>query len=529
MPETRRRAYVRGGAFAAAYRPLRDGPVDALLTATAAAHPQRIAVADGLRHLTFAQLDAAASAAAAMLRREVGTGAVVAVASGLSIDFAVAYYAVLRSGNVVAPINPLLREPDLAHNLGVARVRAAFADRTLGQRLASIRDGLPELIRLFGFDLLRELADDPAAAGAAEPAGEPEPQRAADPDGIASVLFTSGTTGVAKAVALTHRNLTANAVQTVRAHRISAGSTCLNHVSTYQAMHVNSAVLAGATQVLCADPDLTRSFVLANGYRATHYYSLPARLNRLASDPRLAGLRFTTVRAVGSGGSALSPLAAHHLADRLGVAVFQGYGLAETAPLVTSATPEDPAPGTVGRPVPGTECRIVDPDTGVVVGAQDPGEVQVRGPQVMVGYLAADGGVEPAGGGWFATGDIGRLDARGRLVLLDRRKDLFKRDNWLVSPIALEQRLARHGAVLDCAVVDLPDEISGAVPHALLVLRDGVEPGTVRAILDWANIRAPYYEHIADATVLDAIPRSANGKIQRRSLRDLLVARRRAA
>jgi long-chain acyl-CoA synthetase len=471
-------------------------------------------VADGLRQLTFAQLDAAVSAAAAMLHREVGTGAVIAVASTLSVDFAVAYYAVLRSGNVVAPINPLLREAELAYQLGLAGVRAAFADRTLGQRLAAVRRELADFDLVLGFDALRELAADPR---------EPAPPRApVDPDAMASVLFTSGTTGAAKAVALSHRNLTANAVQVALAHRVSANSTCLNHLPTYQSMHLNSAIAAGATQVLCTDPDVTRSFVLAGGYRATHYYSVPARLARLAVDRSLAGLRFGTVTAVGSGGSALSPVASAVLAARLDVAVFQGYGLAETSPLVTSATPDDPAPGTVGRPVAGTECRIVDQDTGVVVGALEAGEVQVRGPQVMRGYL--DGGpARSTVDGWFSTGDIGRLDRAGRLILLDRRGDLFKQDNWPVSPAAIERRLARHAAVRDCAVVELPDEISGGVPYALLVLREGVGPEAVRAILDWANTRAPYYEHVADAVVLDAIPRSANGKLQRRYLRELLA------
>jgi long-chain acyl-CoA synthetase len=341
---------------------------------------------------------------------------------------------------------------------------------------------------------------------------------------VASVLFTSGTTGAAKAVALSHRNLTANAVQVALAHRVSASSTCLNHLPTYQAMQLNSAIAAGATQVLCTDPDVTRSFVLAGGYRATHYYSVPARLARLAVDRSLAGLRFSTVGAVASGGSPLSPAAAAVLAARLDVAVFQGYGLAETSPVVTSATPDDPAPGTVGRPVAGTECRLVDQDTGAVVGPWDAGEVQVRGPQVMRGYHGG-GPAESTVDGWFSTGDIGRLDRAGRLILLDRRADLFKQDNWPVSPAAIERRLARHAAVRDCAVVELPDEISGGVPYALLVLRDGVGPEAVRAILDWANTRAPYYEHIADATVLDAIPRSANGKLQRRYLRELLASR----
>jgi long-chain acyl-CoA synthetase len=191
------------------------------------------------------------------------------------------------------------------------------------------------------------------------------------------------------------------------------------------------------------------------------------------------------------------------------------------SPLTHADSPIRPAPGSVGRAVRDTDCRIVDLDTRAVLPAGGRGEIQVRGPQRMVGYLDPD---QPDGidaDGWLSTGDIGRLDDEARLFVVDRIKDVFKCDNWLVAPSEIEAVLAGHPGVADCAVVDVPDRFRGGVAGAALVLR----PGAVAAeVARWANERLPEFQHVHAVAVLGQIARSPGGKVRRGELRELLAA-----
>jgi long-chain acyl-CoA synthetase len=348
---------------------------------------------------------------------------------------------------------------------------------------------------------------------------------------VACIQFTSGTTGPPKGVLLTHRNLTANAAQVARAHRLTAGSVLLNHLPKYHLMHMNAAVSAGSAQVPCAAADTAAAIELANKTGATHFYTIPMRLNRLAADPRLPELRLETVQMIASGGTSLAADVATSLARHFGVPVFQGYGLAETSPLTHSAGPEDPRPGSVGVPVAGTECRIVDLTSGAVLPPGGRGEVQVRGPQVMRGYLDPLEATGIDGEGWLATADVGYLDQDGALHIVDRLTDLFKCDNYLISPSEIEAVLGAHPLVRECAVVGYPDEFSGNVPTAVVSLEaagaDSRDTGQAIAdITAFVAQRVPHYQRIRHVEVVGTLPRSPNGKIQRRDLRAELVTRR---
>ncbi|MER7794450.1 AMP-binding protein [Streptomyces sp. NPDC097640] len=521
--------------------------LDGLPAEAARAHPTRPALVwDGnpgqtparRETLDFAGLDLRVSRAAYALRRLLPPGreggSVVAVASVLHPDFAVAYYAAARGGNVVAVVNPLLREEALLHTLSVSEARLALVDAGLYARLAAVRDRLPALreVVLIG-------PAEPGATGATGP-DVPDVPRLDDvlekrtlvgppgtvgPDDVVCVQFTSGTTGLPKAVRLTHRNLVVNAAQIAEAHRVDGGSVALNHLPTYHPMHLNSAVFAGATQVLCAAPDPLDAVAAANRHSATHFYSLPVRLARLATHRALDGLELTTVRQIASGGSALPVRDAVRLAERFGVPVFQGYGLAETSPLTHSDDPARPEPGSVGRPVAGTECRVVDVERRTVSASGEVGEVQVRGPQVMKGYLGGPDGTGLEDDGWFSTGDVGRIDEEGRLFLVDRLGDTFKCDNFLVAPAEVEQVLLDHELVREAVVFGLPDPARGALAAALVVLRPGAggPEATAGAIAAAVAERLPYYQRPHHIEVVEAIPRNANGKVRRRALRDALV------
>ncbi|MBO0807007.1 MAG: AMP-binding protein [Actinobacteria bacterium] len=492
--------------------------MDQFLARSAAAHPAQVAIRAGERSVSYAELDTAVTRCAKRIQELTGgKRVIVAVGSLLDPDYVIAYYAVIRSGNIALPIIPLLPAVALKYQIETSGASIAFLSEEMNDRFSRVAAGLAEPPRVVVFGDGQLLAGTDSEGGPADP-------RAYDPDEPAAMHFTSGTTGMPKAVLLSQRNVTANARQVADALQIDAGSVCVICFPTYHPMHMNGTVISAATQVLTADPDLASAVRLARRYRATHLFSLPAWLNKLASYAGPDDLTLDTVRFVGSGGAALSPVVAGKLQDRLGVPVIQGYGLAETSPLTHFDRPDEPAPGSVGRPVADTQCRIVDVEGRGELAAGEMGEIQLRGPQVMLGYLHNPELAEIDANGWLATGDVGYIDTRGRLFLVDRIKDVYKHDNFMVSPTEVESVLAGHPAVADCVVVDRPHEVHGAVGYAYVTLRDSEEPSLLDEIVSWTNAQLPYFKHIWDAEVMPSIPRSPNGKVPRRDLRGALHA-----
>ncbi|MEU1752734.1 AMP-binding protein [Micromonospora matsumotoense] len=520
---------VRGEPLERTIAHLLDGRVDALLTRAAGLTPDRIALRCGAVALTFAELDRLATRCAAVLRTLTGgPDQVVALAGVLDPVFAVGFFGIARADNISALVNPLLREDGLIHALATVGAGTVVATPEMYRRIRPVRHRLPGLIHLVLTHRDEEAKDDPGVSTLWElidATTTTAPTPVGSPDAVACLQLTSGTSGPAKAVQLTHRNLTVNAAQTVYGHRLTGDSVLFNYLPTFHLMHLTIGLAATATHVLCTEPDLAEAVRVADACGATHLYSLPVRLSRLAVEPRLPMMRIRSLHAVLSGGSAMPESATNTLSDHFGVPVVQGYGLAETSPSTHLGDLDRPRTGSCGRPVAGTECRIVDVDTGAVVPTGGKGEVQVRGPQLMRGYLGRERSQDVDADGWFATGDIGRVDQEGHLFLVDRLKDVFKRDNWLVAPTTIERELRRHPAVDDCVVFDYPDEFSGAVAYGLAVVRDDtVRPADLMA---YVNDRLPYYEHLAQVELVDGIPRSATGKVRRRELRDQTLDRHR--
>jgi long-chain acyl-CoA synthetase len=463
--------------------------------------------------LAFGELDDRVNRFAAMIaERTSGPGAVVAVSSPLSVDFIVGYYGTLRAGRIVAVLNPLISEHALLHNLGRVRPELCYLDgataRSLDQVASQLR--LPVTVIQHGDPVEGSMTGDvtpPAQAG-----------------DVACYLFTSGTTGSPKTVRLSHQNLSANAAQVAQAHRLGPDSVSLNYLPSFHPMHLSSALHAGSTQVLHLGGDPMTAVARAHEVQASHFYTIPMRLNLLARHPRIADLTVPSLRVIASGGSALAPSVARRLSAHFGVPVIQGYGLAETSPLIFSDGLDAPVPGSVGRVVAHTECRVVEAGSGQSVPTGRPGEVQVRGPQVMLGYLDGPEAGSPIDtDGWLSTGDIGRLDEDGVLFLIDRLKDTFKCDNWLVSPSDLQAQLSTQPGVFECAVFGVPDDTHGHVAAAMLVLEEGFTAADARAALAAVAAARPYYERISRAVVVPALPRAANQKLDRRQLRDQLL------
>ncbi|MFJ8017090.1 class I adenylate-forming enzyme family protein [Streptomyces sp. NPDC096339] len=500
--------------------------LDGLLRRAAERDPDGCALRIGPDRLTFAELDALADRFAACAAYLTGRpGARIGVANTLGPEFPAAYYGAVRSGGTAVLVNPLIKEAGLLHVFSAAAVEVAFVPAATAALLRGLRERLPALRAVVVV----------GPEGDALPGGlSVVPFPVVDLDADACVQFTTGTTGRPRGVRLSHRNLVANAAQTAAAHRLDRGSVTLNHLPLFHTMHLNSAVFAGATQVLCTSPDPLASLALAARTGATHYYGLPARLHRLAGQLVQAGPWAEGVpagpalTAVLSGGTALAPATAAALSARLGVPVVQGYGMAELSPLSHCQSPDGGPAGSVGRAVPGTECRVVDLEGRRPLGSGATGEVQVRGPQLMAGYLdpAEDSGVDADG--WLSTGDIGYVDEHGELFLVDRIGDVFKYDNELVSPTAVESVLAEDPRVADCVVTGWPDPVHGAVTWAGIVLREPYAPrllDTLDSIVDDANRRLARFERIRRVEVVDAVPRTPVGKPERRRLRQALHSR----
>ncbi|WP_406134657.1 class I adenylate-forming enzyme family protein [Streptomyces sp. NBC_01089] len=523
-----------------------DLPVDGLLRRAARRHPEGVAVRTATRTLRFAELDAYTDRIAGWLGGTAGAGpgTRVGVAHVLAPDFAAAYHGAIRAGATVVLINPLTAQEGLRHVLAAGRVEIALVPSATAPLINEIRHALPSLRAVVVTDTPDGVVPDGTVPlhAALDEAGPWQAGPAPDPGAVACVQFTTGTTGAPKGVLLTHRNLVANARQTALAHGLSADSITLNHLPLYHVMHLNSALYAGACQVLCQDPDPMASLTAAADVRATHYYGLPARLHALAADERLArgiprGLRLSAVL---SGGAALRPQAARTLQQRLRVPVIQGYGMAELSPLTHCQRPGRYRPGTVGTVVADTECRLVDLMTGRPVGPWATGEVQIRGPQLMAGYLDEGQPARIDADGWFATGDVGYADDEGNLRLIDRLTDVFTYDNEIVSPSHVEQILADDPRVADCVVADWPDPEHGALVWAGIVLHPGAgaDPHTpaaaprgvsildvLDAVTERANERLSPFERIRVTEALDAVPRTRTGKTERRAVRQRLKTR----
>src|SRR6266496_438639 len=280
------------------------------------------------------------------------------------------------------------------------------------------------------------------------------------------------------------------------------------------------ALWRGATLVTMPKFELEPFLSTLQQHRITRAFVVPPLVLALAKHPAVDGYDLSSVRAMMSGAAPLDAALETACARRVGCGFIQGYGLTEASP-VTHANSDEPGkckPGTVGELLPNTECRIVDAGTGTEVGPDEDGELLIRGPQVMRGYLNNPEATAATldGDGWLHTGDIGHVDSDGYFTIVDRLKELIKYKGFQVPPAELEAVLCAHPAVADAAVIPIPDDECGEVPKAFVVLKGDTSPAALLAYV--AEHVAPY-KKIRVIEVIDAIPKSPSGKI----LRSLLV------
>ncbi|HSD03421.1 MAG TPA: AMP-binding protein [Gaiellales bacterium] len=464
--------------------------------------------AESGRAIAYGELRGEIAAAAGGLGRAGhAPGEVVGVVLPNVPEFAVVFHAVLERGGVVTPVNPGLTPAEARRQLEDARARYVITCPDLAAAVSEAAGDARVLL-----------------VGSAELRGRefaPEPSATED---LAALPYSSGTTGFPKGVMLTHRNLTANIVQVEGVFKCDEEDVLLAVLPYFHiyglTVNMNFALARGATVITMARFDLQAFLAAIAAHRVTRAFLVPPILLALAKHPLVDRHDLSSLDLIVSGAAPLDPGIARAVADRIGCRVVQGYGLTETSP-VTHLPPEGPGmdakPGSVGPPLPGTECRAIGIESGEPLPPGEDGEIVIRGPQVMRGYLRDPAATAAAidADGWFHTGDIGNIDEDGWLFLVDRVKELIKVRGLQVAPAELEALLQAHPAVADAAVVPSPDRHGGEVPKAFVVLRDEADLDDLRT---YVADRVARHKRIRRIETVDAIPRSPSGKILRRVL-----------
>ncbi|MEH0628415.1 AMP-binding protein [Streptomyces stelliscabiei] len=472
--------------------------------------------------VTYAELVRAADCGAEGLAGAgIAPGDVVAVMSHNQPRFAVAVHAVLRAGAVVSPLNPVLTVEEIVKQLTDSHARALVVAQPFEEKAAEAarRAGVRQMFVIGphpeqgSWDLL--------VAG-----GEPTPPAltASPAEALAALPYSSGTTGMAKGVMLTHRNLVANLQQLARCWQLTeddvlCGALPFFHIYGFTVI-LNSALLAGATVVTLPRFGLRPFLEVVQNYGVTRGHLAPPMVLDLAQAAEVDEYDLSSMRKAICGAAPLDEELAARAEKRVGSVIRQGYGMTEASPGTHCAADEifaaTPA-GSAGRLLPDTEARLVDPVSGEDAEPGETGELWVRGPQMMAGYLAnPEATAQTLTEGWLRTGDIARVDEHGNFFVVDRLKELIKYKGYQVAPAELEAVLLTHPDITDAAVIAMPHPTGGEAPKAFVVTE---RPIDAQDLLDWVATRVAPYKRIRAVEFIDAIPKSPAGKILRRRLK----------
>ena len=484
------------------------------------------------RTITYSELtESIARVAASLSRRGFKKGEVLGILSPNLPEYAIVFHAVASLGGIVSPINPLYTEQETTHQLSDAGARfLVTVPHCLEKATSAARTANVEEVFFF------ENAGGATGNGGGLEAGKATPfSSLLESDGdfpkvainpredLVALPYSSGTTGLPKGVMLTHYNLVANLCQMEGLDYFTENDILicvlpLFHI--YGLMVVlNMGLYQGSTIVTVPRFELESFLQTIEDYGVTLTHLVPPIILMLSKNPLVDNYDLSKLKTIFSGAAPLDEHLTRACMQRLDCDVRQGYGMTETSP-VTHSSPANAVEvklGSVGVPAPNTECKIIDLETGESLGPNQEGEVCVRGPQIMKGYLNSPEATAATidADGWLHTGDIGYADDAGHFYIVDRAKELIKYKGFQVPPAELEALLLTHSCVADAAVVPFQDDEAGEVPKAFVVLREAV---TAEELMSFVAGRVAPHKKIRMLEFVDKIPKSPSGKILRRLL-----------
>ena len=483
------------------------------LNETAARYPDHPAVCLDATTLTYADLEQASARVARWLGLEgLEPGDRVGVTLPNVPQFAVVYYGVLRAGGVVVPMNPLLKEREVEYYVRDSGARYLVAWHQISAATTeAAKDTGAGVITVAPGEFERHLA-----------ALDPQPDlisRAATDTAV--ILYTSGTTGHPKGAELTHANLSRNAeVTAITLLGLEPTDLILGCLPFFHAFGqtccLNAAVRSGAAVILMARFDASRALDIIAADHVTVFEGVPtmysALLEQQARQPRdMASLRLGV-----SGGAALPVETLRRFEAGFDCMVLEGYGLSETSPVASFNHPQkERKVGSIGTPIAGVDFKLID-DDGRETAPGQPGEIAIRGHNVMKGYWQKpDETAAALADGWFKTGDIARVDDDGYYYIVDRKKDLIIRGGFNIYPREVEEVLYEHPAVLEAAVIGLPHESLGEEIGAAIALREG-QSASLEELQTFVKERLAAYKYPRRLWLVDSLPKGPTGKIVRR-------------
>ncbi len=472
------------------------------------------------RKITYKQLaDAIAIVAHNLQQRGFKKGEVFGILSPNCPEYAIAFHAIATLGGIVTPINPLYTPYEIAHQLKDSSARFLVTVPSCVEKAAAAAE-YANIEELFVFG---EAANATSFDSLLVDNGRTE-QVAINPrEDLVVLPYSSGTTGLPKGVMLTHHNLVANLCQMEGLCYFYETDTLICVLPLFHiyglVVVLNMGLYAGATVVTMPRFELESFLQAIQDYDVSLAHLVPPIVLTLSKHPIVDNYKLPRLKTIFSGAAPLGEELTRACMERLGCSIRQGYGMTETSPVTHSspAPPKEIKFGSVGVPAPNTECMIIDLETGESVGPGQKGEVCVRGPQIMTGYLNKPDATAQTidADGWLHTGDIGYADEDGHFFIVDRAKELIKYKGFQVPPAELEAVLLTHPCVADAAVIPYPDDEAGEVPKGILVLKEPIEP---EAILEFVAERVAPHKRIRYLEFVDKIPKSPSGKILRRVL-----------
>jgi long-chain acyl-CoA synthetase len=517
--------------------------LSSLLEGSAQQFPTRTAIILGDTRLSYAQVDGAANQVANLLvSRGIKPGDKVALTCPNLPYFSIVYYGILKAGATVVPLNVLLKGREVAYHLDDSDAKAYFCfqgtpDLPIGT------EGHAGFEQAEGCEHFFLITADPAAESpieGAETLGQALKGQSpvfgtveVDGDDTAVILYTSGTTGQPKGAELMHRNMISNALASDALFGASAETpdTLLCVLPLFhsfgQTVIMNAGFAFGGTVVLLPRFEAGPALALMDKEGVTFFAGVPTMYWGLLGALDDSGVDVTKLaeqmRVAVAGGSAL-PVEVHkEFERRFGVTILEGYGLSETSPVASFSVWGEPVRvGSIGKPIPGVEMKLINPEPGVREDVEDApdvvGEIAIKGPNIMKGYYGRPDATEEAiVDGWFRSGDLGRKDADGWYYIVDRSKDMIIRGGYNVYPREVEEVLMTHPDVSLAAVIGVPHESHGEEIKAVVIRHEGATV-TEDELVAWAKEQMAGYKYPRLVEFVDALPMTATGKILKREL-----------